>query len=61
VTELGIEAKKLPRSIGNTTKMLTTIGVMKMTMPRTTLPTYICPTPGIRSDRITAMNSSFLE
>jgi hypothetical protein len=56
-----MDAIKLPRSRGNTTKMLTIIGVMKMTMPLTTLPTYICPTPGMRSDRIAAMISSFLE
>jgi hypothetical protein len=61
VTVTGIEAKKLPRIMGNTTKRVTTIGVIKITIPLTTLPTYICPTPGMRSDRIAAMISSFLE
>ena len=37
------------------------VGVMKITIPLRILPAYICPTPGMIKERITATNSSFLE
>ena len=61
VTELGMEANKLPKKMGMTTKKVRIIGVKKIMIPLTILPTYICPVPGRISERSTAMTSSFLE